>query len=555
MAVKRRSFAQARRAAGYTQESLAEHLGVDRTTVARWESGEYTPQPWVRPRIAQAFGTSLGALSELVDGVDTTGSTAGVSASLVRTDGVAVPLPGRDQVPVGEQELDRLSEELELVRAYAETNALQTTTGLPPLPWDTDQLAVLAAHAILATLATVADGEQAESLAGSLAFLASLRIATQTMPAEWEDRLRDQLKNIFGEWAHMMNRRELLGLLRWAAATVAAAPVRGLGWMTAFPVSSLPTDEQERFTKAMASPERVDEPVIDHIETMLQRCKRQEDALGPQAVLQTVLAQRKLVDALLTECPDSLRPRLLSVYSSMSSSVGIYFFDLDDVASAMHYCDQAREAAQEARNTELAIYALCMMSHFASRQGKAHAGIDFAAAAQNLAGKTDDILLRVCIAERFASAYGIDGQYAESMTEFDRALAGLALPADRRSPESPVYWFNEGLIASRQSDCLLQQNKPAEAAVSAQKALRLFDNSFVRDHAFCTLHLGTARLLSGDIEEAARVIGEGALLAARIRSVRLTSEVRAARGRMEPWRETSAVKALDERLVGVGFGV
>ncbi len=168
---------------------------------------------------------------------------------------------------------------------------------------------------------------------------------------------------------------------------------------------------------------------------MLQHCKRQEDALGPQAVLQTVLAQRELVDSLLDECSDELRPRLLSVYSSMSSSVGIYFFDLDDPASAMYYCDQAREAAQKTRNTELAIYALCMMSHFASRQGKAHAGIDFVAAAQSLAGKTDDVLLQVCIAERFASAYGIDGQYKESMTAFDRALAGLALPDGRRSPE------------------------------------------------------------------------------------------------------------------------
>jgi hypothetical protein len=182
---------------------------------------------------------------------------------------------------------------------------------------------------------------------------------------------------------------------------------------------------------------------------MLQRCKRQEDALGPRAVLQTVLAQRQLVDALLAECSDALRPRLLSIYSNMSSSVGTYYFHLDEPASAMRYCESARATAQEAGNTELAVYALCMMSHFASEQGKGYAAMDSAAVAQRLAGKTDDVLLEVCIAERFASAYGLDGQYKESMAEFDRALAGLAVPESRRSPESPVYWFNEGLIASR----------------------------------------------------------------------------------------------------------
>ena len=297
----------------------------------------------------------------------------------------------------------------------------------------------------------------------------------------------------------------------------------------------------------------MDERVIDHIEIMLQHCKRQEDALGPHAVLHTVIAQRELVDSLLDECPDELRPRLLSVYSSMSSSVGLYHFDLDDPASAMHYCDQAREAAQEARNTELAVYALCMMSYFSSWHGKAHAGIDFAAAAQSLAGKTDDALLQVYAADRAGTAYAIDGQYKESMTAFDRALAGLHHQPAGGSPQSTVYWVHEGFIACSHSACLLRLGKPAEAAATAERGLQLIDSSFVSGLAFCALRLGTARLLSGEAEEAARVIGEGALLATKNRSARLAGEVKAARSRMQPWRDTPEVRELDERLRECGL--
>jgi DNA-binding XRE family transcriptional regulator/tetratricopeptide (TPR) repeat protein len=532
MAVKRRSFAQARRAAGFTQESLAERLEVDRTTVARWESGEYTPQPWLRPRIAEALGVSVGVLSELVDvggETEATRHTAGVSASLVWADGVPVPLAGVGQVRAAGPERDRLSQEM--AEAYAETNTPQTTTGLPPLPWDTDRLAVLAAHAIVVTLATITDGEQVEGLARSLASVTSvtsLTSATHITPFEWEERLFDQLKNVFGEWKHNVNRRTLLGLLGWTAAAIAAAPVGGLN-----------PDEQERLAKAIAVPSRVDGQVIDHIETMLQHCKRQEDALGPEAVLQTVLAQRQLVDALLTECPDSLRPRLLSVYSSMSTSVGAYCFNLDDAENAQHYCDQARAAAQEARNTELAIHSLCTMSFFASWQGKAHASMDCAAAAQTFGAKTDDHLLRARTAAEFGFAYAIDGQYKECMDEFDRAMAILTMPGSQRSPDSPLYWFHEGTVTSCRSDCLIRLGKPAEATACAERALQLSGSS-VSGVAYCTLRLGTARLLSGEIEEAARIIGDGAVLAARIRSARLTREVRIARGRMEPWSDMGA---------------
>lgn len=173
------------------------------------------------------------------------------------------------------------------------------------------------------------------------------------------------------------------------------------------------------------SPSRVDEQVIGHIETTLRYCKRQEDVLGSRAVLPTALGQQSLVRDLLAECPTSLRPRLLSVYSDMSTSAGFYFFDLDDFDRAWYYFDQARAAAQDAGNTELSIYALCEMSHAACGQGKVHTAIDTAAAARSLISKIDDPLIQVCVADKTAQAYAIDGQHTACMAECERAQDGL----------------------------------------------------------------------------------------------------------------------------------
>ncbi|MFI5900472.1 helix-turn-helix domain-containing protein [Streptomyces cyaneofuscatus] len=69
MAAKRVRLAQRRKASGFTQEELATVLGVERTTVVRWESAETEPQPWHRPRLAQALGISGDQLQELLDDV------------------------------------------------------------------------------------------------------------------------------------------------------------------------------------------------------------------------------------------------------------------------------------------------------------------------------------------------------------------------------------------------------------------------------------------------------------------------------------------------------
>jgi transcriptional regulator with XRE-family HTH domain len=66
VALKRLRLIQRRKALGYTQEQLAGQLGCERTTVIRWERAETEPQPWLRPRLAQALQVTSGELARLL---------------------------------------------------------------------------------------------------------------------------------------------------------------------------------------------------------------------------------------------------------------------------------------------------------------------------------------------------------------------------------------------------------------------------------------------------------------------------------------------------------
>ena len=86
MTVRRRTLTECRKAAGYSQEKLAEALRVEPSTVGRWERGETCPQPWARPKLARALGISNETLAELLNevaGSKSTASTPGLAAEEV----------------------------------------------------------------------------------------------------------------------------------------------------------------------------------------------------------------------------------------------------------------------------------------------------------------------------------------------------------------------------------------------------------------------------------------------------------------------------------------
>ncbi len=51
---------------GLSQDDLAQQLGVERSTVVRWEAGRTGPRPYVRPLLADALRVTVDQLEDLL---------------------------------------------------------------------------------------------------------------------------------------------------------------------------------------------------------------------------------------------------------------------------------------------------------------------------------------------------------------------------------------------------------------------------------------------------------------------------------------------------------
>jgi tetratricopeptide (TPR) repeat protein len=340
-------------------------------------------------------------------------------------------------------------------------------------------------------------------------------------------------------WADTVKRRQFLLSVGQAATAAATIPL----------LSGTGVFEPDRLIGAMGSPSRVDATLIGHIEEVLRRALRQDDFLGPQATIQTVLDQRHLARHLLDGCPSNVRPRLLSVYADLCRVSGQFIFDLGQFEAAMPHFEEARTAAHEARNTGLGALTLCQMAHAAIWQGRPRLAVDYASAAVAWAWRTPDRALQANTDDMTARAFAAAGEYDACMAELDRAESALA-----RRDDSPSlsYWYDEAFLTSIRGECLLTLGRPTEAVAIIRPSLAALDPTVsVRNVAMTTVDLGAAYIQQGEIEEAARTLGRAAELAVRNRSVRLATHLHEAGRRLEPWRGMAAVRELDERMAGL----
>jgi hypothetical protein len=365
----------------------------------------------------------------------------------------------------------------------------------------------------------------------------------RALSARQRDVVLKQLVQFLSTWAHAMDRREVLRILGWAATAATAAPI----------FENLSPGEQDRVVAAVQTPARVDDTVVDHIEGVLWRCMRQDDSLGPQSALDTVLAQRNLAYGMLSGCPDRVRPRLLSAFANLSRFAGWLSFDLNDFDSGWYYYEQARTAAHEAQDTPLGALVLCHMSHLATWQQHPRVGIDHAVAAQGWAAHTGDPLLHAFSHDVAARAYAMEGERGACFAALDdaqRAVDGAAALAPRHSL---AYFYSQGQLEATRSHCYLKLHDAEQAATSGIRAFALLDHSFVRNRAFTVLRIGSAYLAGGEVDQAAKQVSQAAWLAAHNGSARLIQEFRATYDHLRPWAKSRAVRDLDDEIAGYGL--
>jgi DNA-binding XRE family transcriptional regulator len=325
------------------------------------------------------------------------------------------------------------------------------------------------------------------------------------------------------------------------------------GALSAVGLSDLDTDERTRVAQALASPRRVDARVVNNLATTLAHCKRQEDTLGPCEVLDTVVAQQRIVPHLLKGgCPTRLRQPLSLVDSNMAVTIGGYLISMGQPDAAQRHFEHGRRAGHDARSSACAAYAAAWTSFAAFMRGDTCIAVDAAAAARCLAARTDDARLKAFAEQMAAGAYALDGQHGPCMAVCERAQELLAR-GTASAPEALAYWVHEGTLDSYRSNFLSLLGKPQQAVEAATNALVRFDHtSYVHDYAHCEVKLGKALVLSKEITEAARVLGDAASLASL--SPRLTAELHATRALMQPWESTQAVTTLDAQLEAYGLG-
>ncbi|MGH8878630.1 MAG: hypothetical protein ACRD0P_15015, partial [Stackebrandtia sp.] len=109
-----------------------------------------------------------------------------------------------------------------------------------------------------------------------------------------------------------------------------------------------------------------------------------------------------------------------------------------------------------------------------------------------------------------------------------------------------AYWVDHAVIDSQYSTFFTLLNRPQQAVEAATTAQKNYDQNRVGGYALCEVRLGHALVLSKEITEAARILGNAATQAHLF--PRLEKDLHAARAQMQPWAHTPAVKTLDAQL-------
>jgi transcriptional regulator with XRE-family HTH domain/tetratricopeptide (TPR) repeat protein len=241
--------------------------------------------------------------------------------------------------------------------------------------------------------------------------------------------------------------------------------------------------------------------------------------------------------------------RLLSAVAEAAVLAGrLSFWDVRDSAGAARYFELARRAAEEAEDRVLSAYALAFIAEFTTYIGRPRESLDYLEATRSLR----DVLpprvdAWVAAVQAEACAYLAEGH--DTRVALEQAHAAMALAT--RHDEEPAWidFFDEGRLGGYEGVCLVRLGDAPNAVQVLEKATRVTNPSFTKYRSEIASDLAWARVQQGQVEESCRLLALTFELAHPVGYKESLHRLAHVRQQLQPYRDTAAVRELDELLV------
>jgi hypothetical protein len=276
--------------------------------------------------------------------------------------------------------------------------------------------------------------------------------------------------------------------------------------------------------------------------------RQQNAALGPSATLQTGLAVRAMMESVVKDAPAGLTSQAWVVYGDLAHLLGWMMFNMGQDEAARFYYDDARRAAYQADDYELAANILAAQAHLSMSAGDHQTAIDHAQAAEEAAKRSPSRHAKAYAADMTARVYASAGQGARSLAALERERRQMQR-IDWAEPAAERWGFyGPSFYWARESECHLLLGHPVEAADAGALAQQRFNPAYLHNNAMALARRAQAQVQFGDVPAACRALAEAARMATLAGSVRLSTEMARARDLLVPYDAESVVQALDVRL-------
>lgn len=475
---KRARLTQTRKTAGYTQESFAEALGVNRSTVVRWEAGDHEPLPYVRPKMARLLAVSRNELIELLR-----------PRPAVHVGGV-VPAVGDDDP--GDHVPSRGGVLLPVV-----------IDGHPgSLPLDASELLKGRGHR-----RSPAQDENGRGWSSADDTLKHAERPDSTLHTIVE-LLEDDVKR----------RNFLLG----AAFNTAAFAEPALFTLTAPPVANAARDTGSK---------RIGMIDVDILTDNVAHLRRMDFRYGSGRIRERAvqLMHHEATTLLRGSYSDSTGRALLTAVAQAARLAASMAADVGRPALAQRYYIQALDVAMHAGNHLFAATMLSDMSRLMIQNSTgprcANQAVALARAGKTVAGKATPTLA--------AQLSAVEAR-AHALCRDTSASRAAVLEAERhyerfRADGEPAWlsFYTEAELAADLGRALRDSNEPAHATRLMTSTLDSYEPWRVRSRCFVQTDLAATYLIEGDHEHAAALVRDALNTAGEVSSGRTVSRIRA----------------------------